>query len=187
MDIVSVVSKIVAPLKMRIMLMISRAVVALVKDSSGIQTVQVTGLSGEVLSAIERFQQFGFTAVPLPGAEAVICSIGGDRANCVVLAIEDRNRRKKGLQPGESAMYDALGNFIHLKADQIHVKHSAKVVVDSPVVEVGNVALEKAIAGETFMSFFNSHTHVGNFGAPTSPPSSPMTPLQLSQTVKVSK
>jgi len=31
------------------------------------------------------------------------------------------------------------------------------------------------------MKLFNQHTHVGNLGAPTSPPIVPMTPAQLSQ------
>jgi len=40
------------------------------------------------------------------------------------------------------------------------------------------------VLGDTFMKLFNKHTHIGNLGAPTSPPTAaghPMTAKELSQ------
>jgi hypothetical protein len=64
----------------------------------------------------------------------------------------------------------------------ITVKSDGKVIIDhSSAIELGAGASEKVVLGDTFMSLFNSHTHVGNMGAPTSPPTAPMTPTHLSQ------
>jgi hypothetical protein len=66
----------------------------------------------------------------------------------------------------------------------ITVTTSNKVVVDSPNIELGTGALEAVIKGETFQRLFNAHTHVGNLGAPTSPPVVPLTGTELSQVTK---
>jgi hypothetical protein len=51
------------------------------------------------------------------------------------------------------------------------------VVIDhSNTIELGAGAAEKLVLGDSFLSLFNSHTHLGNMGAPTSPPIQPMTP-----------
>jgi len=48
-------------------------------------------------------------------------------------------------------------------------------------IELGQGASEKIVLGDSFMSYFNSHNHIGNKGVPTSPPISPMTTALLSQ------
>jgi hypothetical protein len=65
------------------------------------------------------------------------------------------------------------------------IKSSGNIVLNhGGKLDLGVGGLEKTILGETFMDFFNKHTHTGNLGAPTSPPNAPMTPAQLSTTVK---
>ena len=56
------------------------------------------------------------------------------------------------------------------------------LVIDSNGdIYLGEEATERLVLGDTFMQFFNRHTHVGNLGAPTSPPNpEQMTPQQLS-------
>lgn len=81
------------------------------------------------------------------------------------------------------------------QADMINVKTekdvnitAKKVIIDhSDTIELGKGATEKVILGNKFMSLFNSHTHTGNLGAPTSPPMKPMTPGELSQKKVVTK
>ena len=64
---------------------------------------------------------------------------------------------------------------------QVEVK-SDKVIIDhATTIELGKGATEKAVLGNKIMTLFNSHTHIGNMGAPTSPPMKPMTPAELSQ------
>ena len=55
------------------------------------------------------------------------------------------------------------------------------IINHSSSIELGQGATEKLVLGNSFMKLFNSHTHIGNLGAPTSPPVQPMTPTHLSQ------
>lgn len=58
------------------------------------------------------------------------------------------------------------------------------IINHSSSIELGQGATEKVVLGDTFMKLFNKHTHVGNLGAPTSPPTATgnaMTPTELSQ------
>lgn len=64
------------------------------------------------------------------------------------------------------------GNF-NLKVD-------GNVVVDCSHIELGKGSTEKLILGNTFMDFFNKHTHQTGVG-PTSVVIEPMTEAQLSQ------
>jgi hypothetical protein len=59
-----------------------------------------------------------------------------------------------------------------------------KVIVNSSNIELGERAIEAVIKGNTFQTYFNSHTHIGNLGAPTSPPVIPSTPDHLSNVSK---
>ncbi len=56
--------------------------------------------------------------------------------------------------------------------------------LSSPHVELGASAQEKVVLGDSFMTFFNTHTHTGNLGSPTSPPIEPMSDSLLSQVAK---
>ena len=61
----------------------------------------------------------------------------------------------------------------------ITIKTDSKVIIDqAEEIQLGKDATEKVILGDAFMTFFNQHTHVGNLGAPTSPPMKPMTPAE---------
>lgn len=52
------------------------------------------------------------------------------------------------------------------------------IVNHSSSIELGQGATEKLVLGDSFLSLFNQHQHIGNLGAPTSPPIVPMTPAQ---------
>lgn len=115
------VTKLIAPLKRRVLLMIGRAIIQLVDDSGGIQVVQLVALDGEILDRVERFQEYGFTSVPHPGAEGALTAVGGDRSHGLLVAVEDRRYRLKGLAGGEVAIYDDQDQKVHLTRGGIHV------------------------------------------------------------------
>ena len=75
--------------------MISRAVLSAISDGAGIQLVQVKLLEGEVRDGVERFQNYGFTSVPLPGAEGIMACVSGNRDHGVIVAMDDRRYRIK--------------------------------------------------------------------------------------------
>ena len=59
----------------------------------------------------------------------------------------------------------------------ITIKTDTNVIIDhAKTIELGKGAVEKLVLGDSFMALYNSHTHIGNLGAPTSPPIVPMIP-----------
>lgn len=128
--------RMVAPLRARVQMMLARAVVQLVADDKGIQSLQLSALADELIEGAERMQDYGFTSVPHPGAEAVVAFPGGLRSHGLVIAVGDRRWRLKGLQGGEVAMYDDLGQQIVLKRDRIRVVSPFKVEIETPEVTV---------------------------------------------------
>lgn len=141
--------KLLAPLSRRLRLMASRAVLSLIQDATGMQIVQVKLLDGEVCDGVERVQNYGFTSVPLPGAEAIFLSLGGDRDHGIVITADDRRWRIKGLQGGEVAVYtwkdkEAHGHrivfnndgSISVNAKNINVTATEKVRIEGDVVKI---------------------------------------------------
>lgn len=132
-----------APLEGRLRGMLSRAVIALVDDARQAQELQVALFADEGQDAVERFQEYGFTSHPHPGAEAVVGCVGGLRSHAVVIAVEDRRYRLTALSQGEVALYDDLGNVVKLGRDELAITGAAKVRVIAPqvVVESDDVQL----------------------------------------------
>lgn len=135
-----IVRRLLAPLKRRVELMIGRGVLRAVNDQLKMQEVQISLLSDELRDGIERFQTYGFTAHPHPGAEGIYLSLGGLRNHGVVIAIDDRRYRIKSLAEGEVAIYtdEDAGADGH----RIVLKRGAKVEVHctDAVVTAGRLA-----------------------------------------------
>ena len=128
---------------------VARAVLNVVDDEGNMQRVQISLLEDEVIDGVERFQNYGFTSVPEEGTEATVVFVGADRSHPVVVVADDRRVRKKGLKPGEVAVYHKDGDFIHLKNEnEIEVKTktfnvncttatlsaSSEITLDTPLV-----------------------------------------------------
>lgn len=116
--------------------MVARAIVRLVDDARQAQELQIELLEGESQDAVERFQNYGLTSVPHAGAEALVVFAGGLRSHGVVLAVEDRRYRLTGLEGGEVALFDDLGNVIKLGREAISVTATSKLTIDAPAIEV---------------------------------------------------
>lgn len=116
--------------------MVARAIVRLVDDARRAQELQLELLAGESQDAVERFQNYGLTSAPHPGAEALVVFAGGLRSHGVVLAVEDRRYRLTGLAQGEVALFDDLGNVIKLGRQRIDVTAVSELRVEAPKVIV---------------------------------------------------
>jgi len=110
--------RLIAPYMRMVRMTVARGVINLVNDGLQIQELQVTLLADEVRAGVERFQEYGFTSHPIPGAEQVTVSVGGNRDHGIVIAVEDRRYRLKNLAQGEVALYTDEGDKIHLKRDK---------------------------------------------------------------------
>lgn len=116
--------------------MLTRVVLKLVDDGPKMQAHQVEAYDGLVRDKVEHFQHYGFTSVPFPGAEGVGLSIGGSTNHMVVICVDDRRYRMKGLENGEVAFYDHLGQSVHLTKNGIVVKGAGLPMVfeDTPSI-----------------------------------------------------
>ncbi|HET9063680.1 MAG TPA: phage baseplate assembly protein V [Candidatus Binatia bacterium] len=105
------------PIASRVAGSIARAVVQLVDDATKLQLLQVGALAGETLDGAEHHQPYGFTSVPLAGAEAVVVFPNGDRAHPLVVSVSDRRYRPTEGEPGQVTVYNHNGASVTLTAD----------------------------------------------------------------------
>jgi phage gp45-like len=173
--VIRTVNKLLAPLRNQLANLVARAVVQLVNDGAKLQVVQLGVLEGETRAGCERFQEYGFTSVPLPGAEAVVLFVGGRRDHALVVAVDDRRHRPTDLEAGDSALYHHAGPRVLAKSD--------RVVADAPEVRLGSdaasdfVALASLVLDElnAVRAAFNTHIHTnvtagsGTSGGPGMP------------------
>lgn len=131
------VAKLLNPIRVRLANTVARAVVNLIDDSLKMQILQVALSEDETRSDIERFQNYGFTSVPLAGAESVVLFVNGRRDHGLAIAVDDRRYRLSSLESGEVAVYTDQGDSIVIKrGGNIEVTASTKVKVDAPAVEL---------------------------------------------------
>lgn len=151
------VRRMLDPMKRRVMLMVGRAVVRLVNDAPKMQTLQLSLLEGEVRDGVERFQQYGFTAHPLPGAEAAVVFLGGNRNHGIVIAVDDRRYRLTALAAGEVALYDDLGKSLVFKRNGDIEINATRVLINGNLEVAGNIHATGTILDNAGNS--NNHTH----------------------------
>lgn len=164
--------RVLEAMQRRVMLTVGRAVIRKINDDPKLQSVQAELLKGELRDNLERFQQYGFTSVPHPGAEGVAVFVGGNRDHGLLVCVDDRRYRLKGMQGGEVALYTDEGDKVHLKRDReievitktlkiscetATVTATSKVTFTTPLAEFsGNVT----IAGN--LSTAGNSTSAGN-------------------------
>jgi phage gp45-like len=147
--------------------MVSRAVVQLVDDSVKMQLLQVGILTDEVRGGLERFQDYGFTSVPLEGAEGVALFVGGRRDHGIAIAVGDRRYRVRNLESGEVAVYDHTGSKIVFKAsgDIQIIPSSGDVTLTGDLAVSGTVTATVDVVGGG--KSLKDHTHpAGTYAAP---------------------
>lgn len=152
----------------RVRLAIARAVVNLVNDATKMQTVQVQLGADQVRDRVEHFQHYGFTSVPLPGAEGIGLAVGGSTDHLVVINVDDR-RYRITLQAGEVALYDDQGQCVKLGRDgMVHVKANTLLKLEAPGVQIVSATFT-----HNGVNVGATHVHGGIQPGPgsTSPPS----------------
>lgn len=159
--------------------MVGRAIIGLVNDATKMQSVQVTIMAGQTPDGVERFQNYGHTSVPHPGAESVSLAIGGSTGHTVVIAVDDRRFRLTGLQSGEVALYDDLGHKVHLTRDGIVLDGAGQEIrlINTPTVRVeadfhvtGEITAVGDVTGAGISLATHKHGGVMGGGAETGTP-----------------
>lgn len=139
------------PLATRIANTVARAVIQLADDGKKLQLLQLGVLAGETVDDGEHHQPYGFSSVPLGGAEAVVVFPNGDRSHPLVVSVSDRRHRPTGGKGGEVCMYTDEGDVIRLgRGHLITVDAGATgtVTLSALAVKLGSpTAAEPAIKG----------------------------------------
>jgi phage baseplate assembly protein V len=171
MDVQTLVARMMAPMARRVRLMVARAVVTSIADAGKIQSAQVKLLDGEVRDGIEILHQYGVTSIPPGKPEGLYFSVGGDRDHGVLICVADRQFRLKDIAPGEAALYDDLGQKVHLTRDGIVIDGAGKPITltNTPKVRMeadldvtGEIKDRCDTGGKTMAGMratYNGHTH----------------------------
>jgi hypothetical protein len=89
---------------------------------------------------------------------------------------------------GVTASFDGTSNKISLKAGSAEVTidgGSGKISIKGDMVDLGSSVSDFVTLFTQLATAWSTHTHIGNLGAPTSPPMAPLLTSVGSQTVKV--
>ena len=151
--------RILAPLLRRLDMMISRGVLRATSDGEGVQTMQIGLLEDEVADQVERFQTYGLSSVPPNGGDALVCFVQGNRDHGVVLSVNDRGSRPRGLNAGEVILYNdhnvslRLTNEgkllidaeeeITIKAKKLIIAIEDEISIEAPTIKIkGDIELD---------------------------------------------
>ena len=118
--------------------------------------------------------------LPTEGDKVMVAFEGGDPEKPFLagfLTEQGSGDKELVLEQGSSRVVVSPDGLIEVESD-------VKVHVKAPAVHLGTSAAEQVILGNTFQGLFNQHKHIGNKGAPTSPPIVPLTGTELSQISK---
>ena len=111
-----------AAIKSKVNLMVSRAVISSLKDSNGLQLLQLKMLADEVTEDAEHFQEFGFILKPPAGSEAIALSVGGNREHIVIVATNNRDGRAFAqalIDNGDAIFFNNSQKYLMLKGDNL--------------------------------------------------------------------
>jgi phage gp45-like len=174
MDFVRIIHQATASLRRRVTMMVSRIVVDAVSDATKLQSLRVQAFADEVIDPVEHFQPGGLSHVALQGAEGILVCAAGFRDHPLALGVSNRDKRPKGLLPGETVLYCASpsggGVKIKLGADgNIELTPTgapiAKVTVVGDLVVTGEVTAGAAVPAAGVK--LTTHMHPGLASPPT--------------------
>lgn len=165
-----VVRQVLAELRTRLRLLVSRAAVREVDSGSAQQLLRLGLLGDEERRGVPHVEPYGFTSAPKEGSEAVAVFPQGDRGRGLVVVVGDRRFRLKGLKPGEVALYTDEGDRIHFRrGGEIDVQAGNLVRLSAPQVRIegdlvvtGDVTDQVDDGGLSMAAMrqtYNSHTH----------------------------
>lgn len=92
-------------LEKRLKLLARRCKFTKVTDENPVQTAEAELYKGENRTGMERIQEYGFTSVPLPGAQGVVLFLGAECSHPAIVATDDRRYRPVDKNPGDVMLY----------------------------------------------------------------------------------
>ena len=159
MDAMSLINRMLAPVKQRIFLLFARGLLTAIRDNpNGFQMVAADLLADESADGMNRYQEYGFASKPKAGANVLAAFLAGNRSHGVVLCIDDVRYRFTSLAPGEvclSTCWDENGQSEH----RVHFKEGKIVDIYGDMVNLGSATGLKALINETAKDMIEGHCH----------------------------
>lgn len=145
----------IARLWQRIQSMFAVGRITASQDGGPIQQHQVRIAGDDIRDGLRLMGTYGFTSVPLPGADALVLFLGGSRTDGIIIATGDAQYRLRSLAPGEVALHNHEGDSVIMKnGGTVEVNATTKVQVNAPLVETTGDVVADGISLRT-------HTHTG--------------------------
>ncbi|GCE89431.1 bacteriophage protein [Komagataeibacter diospyri] len=156
----------------RVMMMVGIGrLLADTNENRSTPTVQAALAAGEIRGDVPLMQEYGLASRPVPGSDAIIIFVGGDRTRGIAIATGDQRGRPTDLQPGEVCLYHPrTGSRIWLKADGSIALNPAngKTAVTGDLTATGTITGNEVMVSGVKLS---SHVHSnGNNGENTGKP-----------------
>ncbi len=147
----------------RLLNMIAKAVPRRLSDLGKRQTMQVEVTRGELIDDIERMQNYGYTSSPpLGGTDCLVAFLGGNREQGVVIVAENRQYRLTGLESGEVALFDDLGNVVKLGRSAIEVQAVTQISLTAPTIQIEGNIVHTGTLVSNGKDIGSTHYHVGS-------------------------
>lgn len=159
-QVVKIVRKEIESIKRRILGIVSRGTVRVVNDTTNTQTVQMELPNGEVTFNIPNLQPFGFSSVPLAGADGVHLCIGSNRNNSVAVSVNDHRYRPKNNIPGTVCLHTQNAVLVRCLPDgtvEIGEEPSEFAARADKVASEINAVISSL---NDLIDAYNSHKHV---------------------------
>lgn len=153
----------------RIVSMIGVGKVIFTNDAKKNQYIQVQMLPNQV-QELRVAGMYGHASVAPADSDAIVIFIAGDRQNGIVIGTVNQASRMKNLKEGESALYDNLGQYVHLTKTGIvihgaglpvTINNTPLVTIDSDLLVTGTIADLNAVHGTLgdLRDAHNEHHH----------------------------
>jgi hypothetical protein len=167
--------RLIAPVQRKIMMLVGRGELKRVNNAGTVglkarsgshpQRIQAEFMSSEILTDMERFQEYGLETYPKTTAEALAAFLNGNRENACVVVIQDKTLRPTDLSEGEVCLYDGDGARVWFQSGKMAIgnKTSGRELLDmfDRLIDEFDKLLDFAKDTITF----------SNGGGPTGPPS----------------
>ena len=118
-----------------------RGVLTSLNTATNFPMAQVSGASGELLQAMQLFQQHGFASAPPLGSQGIVIPLGGKTDQAVFIACQNGSLTVKNLQPGEAVLYGLDGDKVYMTTTGIKLISTRNVILDAPDLIVNGISV----------------------------------------------